>query len=103
MKINLFWFCICLTLNKVLTFELKDCSDSNDKVLVAESQSNTRIGCKKNYSIIKSCSITKRGNPEIRCSNSECHSSDKIRFTGDFSKSTCEFEFQNVVSQGEFL
>jgi hypothetical protein len=100
MKIILSWCCFCLILTDVFSYELKNCLYTNDKVLIAERQSNIKIGCKSTYSIT-SCSISKRGNPSIRCSNSECRSSDKIRFTGDTSEGICEFELQNVVGQGK--
>jgi hypothetical protein len=100
MKIILSWCCFSLILTDVLLYELKNCLDINDKVLIAEHQSSVKIGCNFKY-LIKSCSISKRDSPSIRCSNSECHPSDKIRFTGDTSKSICEFELQNVVSQGK--
>jgi hypothetical protein len=100
MKIILSLCCFCLILTDVFSYELKNCLDTYDKVLVVEHQNKIKIGCKNTYSIT-SCSITKRADPSIHCSNSDCNPSNKIKFTGDTSEVICEFELQNVVGQGK--
>ncbi len=86
-------FCFCSLLTIVFTFEIKDCSDVDDRQLVVEHHSSIKIGCKHN-SPVSSCSISRKGSTKILCSKSECSTSKNILFTRDSSEYICEFELQ---------